>query len=298
MNDYTTYLRALLHDNPHIQLAYIDQQPDAHVLHIHPQPGTADPQPTIRAGQPPFPIQYGEPTFFYILRCPITCPRHSGPSTVCQNEPILLGCQIQPLIGDWVGTAGAPVRWSAAANRSKWGILSNWHVIADGQHLGDPIFQPTRQAADYCAHLDAYHAPDPAHDNVLDVALGDALVEGYHTIADKILSIGKVDPALPPLQPGMQVIKYGRTTELTTGVIQALDAAVRVNYGEWEATFIHQIVVKQTDHPFSAPGDSGSLILTADKNRPAALLFAGGGELTIGNPIPQIMDAFDLSFSI
>ena len=37
--------------------------------------------------------------------------------------------------------------------------------------------------------------------------------------------------------------------------------------------------------PFSAPGDSGSLIVTQGGNQPVALLFAGGDGLTIGSPI-------------
>ena len=42
----------------------------------------------------------------------------------------------------------------------------------------------------------------------------------------------------------------------------------------------------------SAPGDSGSLILSADGLHPTALLYAGSSTETVGNPIQDVIKAF------
>ena len=89
----------------------------------------------------------------------------------------------------------------------------------------------------------------------------------------------------------MGVQKYGRTTGFQLGAVQDVNFSVDVCYialGEfcfpgYEARFVNQISVSGAS--FSAPGDSGSLMVTQGGNQPVALLFAGDGQLTIGNPI-------------
>ena len=54
------------------------------------------------------------------------------------------------------------------------------------------------------------------------------------------------------------------------------------------------IVVLNNDAPFSQPGDSGSLIVD-DSRHPVALLFAGDGRYTLGNPINDVLAAFGLT---
>jgi hypothetical protein len=51
---------------------------------------------------------------------------------------------------------------------------------------------------------------------------------------------------------------------------------------------------------FSSGGDSGSLIVVergGDALRPVALLFAGGGGVTIANPIGEVLSAFGVSIN-
>jgi len=43
---------------------------------------------------------------------------------------------------------------------------------------------------------------------------------------------------------------------------------------------------------FSAPGDSGSLIVTQDTADPVALLFAGSDQDTVSNPVSQVLNFF------
>jgi hypothetical protein len=57
-----------------------------------------------------------------------------------------------------------------------------------------------------------------------------------------------------------------------------------------------QIAIRGVSGPFSKPGDSGSLIVTAAAKRPVALLFAGSSDnsVTFGNPIEAVMSALDI----
>ena len=89
---------------------------------------------------------------------------------------------------------------------------------------------------------------------------------------------------------GMAIQKVGRTSGLTTGVVVALNATVKVGYSSGTATFTGQIV---TSSGFSRSGDSGSLVVTNDANRnPVGLLFAGASDgTTILNDIDAVLGA-------
>jgi len=65
-----------------------------------------------------------------------------------------------------------------------------------------------------------------------------------------------------------------------------------VGYGINRAWFEDQIAVAGVGGPFSAPGDSGALIVDAVQRRSVALFFAGGIGLTFGNPIGSVLARF------
>jgi hypothetical protein len=90
----------------------------------------------------------------------------------------------------------------------------------------------------------------------------------------------------------MAVKKAGRTTDLTFGTVDAIGVTVNVGYSSGTARFVDQIIIAPAG--FSAPGDSGSLIVTNDQScpNPVALLFAGSETFTIANPIQKVYDAF------
>jgi len=98
----------------------------------------------------------------------------------------------------------------------------------------------------------------------------------------------------------LKVKKYGRTTKLTKGVVFAINATVDVNYSNGVAQFVDQIIITPGD--FSAPGDSGSLIVVDGKGRnkgddrkPVGLLFAGSALMTIASPIDVVLDRFGVT---
>jgi hypothetical protein len=90
----------------------------------------------------------------------------------------------------------------------------------------------------------------------------------------------------------MQVRKSGRTTGVTQGIILIRDVVLRVDYGEsGDCIFTGQVVSDLR----SAPGDSGSLIVDL-ANRAVGLLFAGGNNLTVFNPIQPVLDSLAVRF--
>jgi hypothetical protein len=201
------------------------------------------------------------------------------------------------------GTLGARV-----TNGTNVYALSNNHVFAgvNTASIGDPITQPGPDDGgsdpnDRIATLADYQEIDfNGGDNVMDAAIA-------------VTTAGDVGTATPPdgygapsttpttATIGMGVQKYGRTTGLQQGTVQDVNLSVDVCYfplGDscfpgYEARYVNQISV--SPGTFSAPGDSGSLMVTQGGNQPVALLFAGDGTLTIGNPIIPVLQRFNVT---
>jgi chitodextrinase len=185
-------------------------------------------------------------------------------------------------------------------------ILSNNHVIAgvNTASIGDPILQPGAledggvDPADRIGTLAAFHTIDfNGGTNTMDAAIGattTALV-GTTTPPD-----GYGTPSSVTTTPfiGQPVQKYGRTTGFQQGSVVDTNLSVDVCYVFLiicfqEARFAGQISVSPGS--FSAPGDSGSLMVETGSNRPVALLFAGGDGLTIGTPIDVVLERFGVT---
>ena len=96
----------------------------------------------------------------------------------------------------------------------------------------------------------------------------------------------------------MQVHKFGRTTSYTVGRVTSIDTDVTVGYETGNFTFQEQIIiVGRNRHPFSAAGDSGSLILERGTNKAVALLFAGSSSHTIANHIDDVLTALNVTLA-
>jgi len=111
-------------------------------------------------------------------------------------------------------------------------------------------------------------------------------------VKNEILEIGSVT-GTEEAELGMEVKKSGRTTGLTTGTVQLLDASVQVGYGAGKiALFTGQILTTN----MSQGGDSGSLLVSGTGNKAVGLLFAGSDTVTIHNPIAVVRDALRFRF--
>ena len=196
------------------------------------------------------------------------------------------------------GTLGSAVTCNGAVH-----ILSNNHVLArsGGASPGEDTVQPglidtgcggtnSNVVGDFLGDL------VPLGSNV-DAALSLARA-GAVSPTGEILGIGV--PCATPKAPaiGMAVVKSGRTSGVTTGQVQALNASISVQYqvgcnqGK-KFTVAYQNQVTITPGTFLQSGDSGSLMLTDDANhQPVGLLYAGSSSVAIANPIQDVIDAF------
>ena len=206
------------------------------------------------------------------------------------------------------GTLGCQVYQSSGCHVQEF-ILSNNHVLAN-RNLALPY--------------DLTAQPGPIDGGVLptDGIAGLAQYEPiiFTTTASNIMdaaiaytSAKEVGRSTPPdgygtprttsvaASPNLQVRKYGRTSRNTTGTVVAVDAIINVDYSNGTARFINQIIVMgDNDSPFSAAGDSGSLVVVAngaDARRPVGLVFAGAGNVSAVNPIGPILSRFGIQVS-
>jgi hypothetical protein len=124
--------------------------------------------------------------------------------------------------------------------------------------------------------------------NLVDCAIAKPVNE--EEIKEEILEIG-VPEGVVKGTLGMKIKKSGRTTGLTTGEIEQISAAVRVEFGEGRvATFRDQLIAGG----ISQGGDSGSAVLSED-NKICGLLFAGSESTTVINRIGNVLSSLNLS---
>jgi len=197
------------------------------------------------------------------------------------------------------GTIGARVKKGSDVY-----ALSNNHVYAleNDAPIGSQVLQPGRYDTscsfsenNVIGTLDAFVEIDfsGTPSNVVDAAIA----------LSSTANLGNATPAngygTPKSSPAAAVIyqavqKYGRTTSLTKGTVTAINGTIKVSYTAGIATFVNQIVV-QSNKPFIKAGDSGSLLVT-DQRNPVGLLFAGdsSGKYAIANPIGPVLDKFQV----
>ncbi len=130
--------------------------------------------------------------------------------------------------------------------------------------------------------------------NTVDAAIARVSVNdvGTATPADGY-GVPSRTTVLPTL--GLPVQKYGRTTGLTAGTVTGVNATVMITYDTGQARFVQQVIIQGSSGPFSAAGDSGSLIVSQNGNFPVGLLFAGSSSTTIGNRIDLVLGAFPVT---
>lgn len=194
------------------------------------------------------------------------------------------------------GTFGAVV-YDTATRKPM--ILSNNHVLANTSMnsdvragLNDPIVQPAAidGSCDTIGYLSRY-IPLKAYPQLNTVDSAVAVPVRATAVKPEILEIGKVI-GISEAVSGMTVKKSGRTTGLTVGKIRAVNATVKVSYGEGRTLLFEKQIVASK---MSEPGDSGSLVVDV-KNKAVGLLFAGSDQSTIINPISLVLEALKVKF--
>jgi endonuclease G len=194
------------------------------------------------------------------------------------------------------GTLGGKVRDRKSGEEM---LLSNWHVLV-GSWLarpGLPICQPaivdggseTNAVAAYTRH---------AMDANLDAAV--AKLNGKRPLRNEQLEIGAVTGAAAS-QLGMQVIKSGRRTGVTSGIITGVEGYTKQRYAGI-TRIIRDIVHIAPEAPgqeISAPGDSGSWWLELSTRRAVGLHFAGSNtpEFGLALSMPKVLEALNVEIA-
>ncbi|MCX5946507.1 MAG: hypothetical protein NTZ53_14700 [Cyanobacteria bacterium] len=207
------------------------------------------------------------------------------------------------------GTLGSRAIGLTAPWNNRHLILSNNHVLANSNaaRVGDSILQPGpadggRHPGDQIAVLARWVPINfGGAANVIDAAFGWAWHERIrgeqYYISGGRAAYYRTGTAPLAASLGLIVGKSGRTTGLTQGRVTQIGVSVNVNYGAGRvALFRNQIAIQSVNaNPFSAGGDSGSLIWHwANGVRPVGLLFAGGGGTTFANPIGSVLAALNI----
>jgi hypothetical protein len=242
------------------------------------------------------------------------CARRKGTIGTLQDRPWYQQRQRPLLIGASIGhfavTAGTLGVFATREADGKVVLLSNNHVLANENKakLGDAVLQPGsydggRKGPDTVAKLIDFVALSPGMNNLVDAAIA-ALEPGVGADPATLTGAGQFKGLrAQPLAPGDAVLKLGRTTGLTHGIVTAIEVDdVVVSYERGELGFDRQIEIASAERaqPFSSGGDSGSMIFD-EHGHACALLFAGsdvGGPnglgVTYANEMGLVLDALNI----
>lgn len=186
------------------------------------------------------------------------------------------------------GTLGGFAQ-SVVSGQQHFFALSCNHVLAQygAFPLGAEVTQPGPDdgggSADAIGQLWSYSPMSTTQDNLVDAAL--ATVE-----EDMITPVRPYVPgfiAAKDIVIGMAVMKNGRTTELTTGVVVA--DKVTANVGNYR--MVDQVVSTYG----SAGGDSGALVLARANNKAVGLHVGGSSSAACMNTIENVLTVLQVS---
>ncbi len=217
---------------------------------------------------------------------------------VSSYSPLIGGISIGPdrVIGGYVfvGTLGAPV---IDKTNNLTVMLSNFHVMCVDTHwaVGDIMDQPGRVDGGSIANR-VGTLKRSSLTTLVDCAI--SAIDAGKTTSCEIKDIGTIN-GTASASLNQAVRKRGRTTLLTYGFVDAINATLNVDYGPGLGvkTFTNQIGIRPdvTHNPkFSDHGDSGSVVVDANR-KIIGLLFAGNSAgYTYINPINFVLSELNI----
>lgn len=248
------------------------------------------PHLVIDAGKIPFQVDFIEAT--YPLQWFWPPPFQTDPRALAVN-PLCGGISVSC---EWLfgfGTLGGIVR---DRDTHEPLILSNWHVLAASEYAyyGLRVFQPgygdNGGPSNTVATLERH-----AFTNGIDAAV--ARLNGTRGWINNQMDIGPVTGSAAPAL-SMAVIKSGRASGVTYGVIDGFDGDYPIYYGGILHTIrhVHRIVPQSGRSEVSRGGDSGSWWLEQSSQNAVALHFAGQNdpETALAIAMPQVLDALNV----
>ena len=178
-------------------------------------------------------------------------------------------------------------------------ILSNFHVLG-GYGLprrGVAIYQPAWRDGGRTRDTIAYLSRHAMQQN-LDAAV--ARLDTNRPIANDQFEIGRVAGAGEP-ELGMQVIKSGRGSQITEGMITGLCGHTVMHYRGIPRLMKHiaHIGPRTPGAETSLPGDSGSFWIEENSRHAVALHFAGADrpEFALGFSMPRVLQALNVTIA-
>jgi endonuclease G len=214
------------------------------------------------------------------------------------TNPLCGGISISNAATFSAGTLGG---WVQDRHTQADMVLSNWHVLccpwADWDDL--PIYQPGRLDGGYAENTVAHLARHAMEQNI-DAAVG--ALSGVRDLINKQRGIGIVTGvAIPRL--GMQVIKSGRTTGVTSGIIDGVGGRRIFNYGGFSHMIrehIHIIPIPDGDQTVSSAGDSGAWWLDESTHCAVGLHFGGSDnpEYALAFSMPTVLDSLQVDIVV
>ena len=154
-------------------------------------------------------------------------------------------------------------------------VLSNWHVLVGSWSArpGQKIYQPGRLDGGNSTDEIARLSRDAMGSN-LDAAV--AILNGERPLIDDQYELGPVTGVQSPVL-GIRVVKSGRRTAITYGMVTAIEGVARLRYDSLNRV-IHRVLTIEPQNTFeqvSGPGDSGSIWLEEGSHKAIGLHFAG-----------------------
>lgn len=222
------------------------------------------------------------------------------PLTTQYYNPVIGGVSIGA-IDITAGTNGGIV-WD---KRQKPYMLTNEHIVSD-MYNSDPNHPPDRHkivqpgifdgGTELVGHLKKVGGMKDAALNGKPCEIDAALIDPARDIDDKkYYDLGGVDPQDSiEAQPGEEVVKVGRTTGVTHGIVHAVDVSVNIWGHEWAEYILMEGVIHAD--PFLEAGDSGSRVWRAETMEPAGLAFAGSERSSFVIPAQTICKKFSVYF--
>jgi hypothetical protein len=109
---------------------------------------------------------------------------------------------------------------------------------------------------------------------------------------------------IDPSMLGEQVFKIGRTSDRTTGRINAVNFLnLKMAFGQTPFIFSKQMEITSDTGRFSLYGDSGSLVVSNTLDALGLLMggsynYTTGRSFTYANPLSEVMDTLDLNLVV
>lgn len=210
-----------------------------------------------------------------------------------RNDPLVGGISISSVRHYGAGTLGGLVVDRTTGDPM---VASCFHVLArdwtarPGQHIYQPGRLDGGQRGDTIASLTRH-----AMSSNLDAAV--ASLTGSRDLINKQLAIGPVR-GVGRATLGMEVVKSGRTTGRTSGVVTGIEGTARLSYSGIER-IIRNVITVEPDRPFgevSRGGDSGAWYLDRETQTVIGLHFAGSDspERGLGMDMRAVLDALNI----